>query len=562
MNDGLPNSWADFHGWPASWLLPLLIVAFLIVRALLGRASKERVSDETRTRFERGSLAAMAVLTLVAAANYCDYGLFRYNTYLNEWDAYHYYIGTKYIRELGYTHMYEATLVADAETGLRYHNPENRIRDLVTYDPVDPATVLANAARTRARFTPERWREFVSDIDWFKHQLPPQRWSLILDDHGFNGTPPWCSVVELMTSHLSIRSAFSRWLILLMDPALLIAMLLCVAWAFSADIALLMAIMIGTHYLLSWGHLKGCLLRTDFAVASVMGACLLKRERYATAGALLGWAALSRVFPAVLCAGPGVILLSKLFHERRLDRGLVRFFAAFTTVVTAVMAFAYVRLHGTAIMLDWAAKITRHVTDGSHWNLGFTSLIDADIVDGVPLAVNPVRMITEEPELLQIRAFTIWGVRAVVLLPALYFMRYLRVHDALLMGFVFVFFLVAPDYYYYIIMCVPMLFLAQRARTLTGALCLGWMFLTGAAGYAFFSGWGPLARIHPMFRAHHQEFPTTYYLTWAFAFTALQMLVYAAWEAWRASEPERIAARARAAARTSAPPAQSPSPAP
>jgi hypothetical protein len=221
-----------------------------------------------------------------------------------------------------------------------------------------------------------------------------------------------------------------------------------------------------------------------------------------------------------------------------------------------------VRLHGTAIMLDWAAKITRHVTDGSHWNLGFTSLIDADIVDGVPLAVNPARLITEEPELLKIRALTIWGVRAVVLLPALYFMRYLRVHDALLLGFVFIFFLVAPDYYYYIIMCVPMLFLAQRARTLPGALCLGWMFLTGAAGYAFFSGWGPLARIHPMFRAHHQEFPTTYYLTWAFAFTALQMLLYAAWEAWRASEPERLSARTAGSARISAPPAESPSPTP
>ncbi len=542
MNDGLPNSWADHHGWTASWLLPLLIFAYLVGRALVERASRERVPEATRKKIERGSLAALAVLTLVATANYFDYGLFRYNTYFNEWDAYHYYVGTKYIRELGYTHLYEATLVADAETGLRYHNPAHRIRDLVTYDPVDQDRVLADAARTRARFTPERWREFVADIDWFKHQLPPHRWSLILDDHGFNGTPPWCSVVEVITSRLSIRHAVSRWIIMLMDPALLVAMLLCVAWAFSAETALLMAILVGTHYLLSWGHLKGCVLRTDFAVASVVAACCVKRERYATAGALLGWATISRVFPVLLCAGPAVILLSRLFHERRLDRGLTRFFAAFTAVVVSVMAFAYVRLHGLPAMLDWTAKITRHVTDGSHWNLGFTTLIDADVIDGTPIPFNPLRMLHEEPEVQLLRSLTIWGVRSVVLLPALYFMRYLRTHDALLMGFVLIFFLVSPDYYYYIIMCVPMLFLAQRARTVPGALSLGWMFLAGAAGYKFFSGWGALKSLHPMFRAHHQEFPTTYYLTWAFAFTAIHMLAYAALEAWRESASERILA--------------------
>lgn len=108
----------------------------------------------------------------------------------------------------------------------------------------------------------------------------------------------------MITSHLSIRHAVSRWAIMLMDPALLVAMLLCVAWAFSAETAPLMAILIGTHYLLSWGHLKGCALRTDFAVASVIAACCVKRERYATAGALLGWATISECSLCCSARGP------------------------------------------------------------------------------------------------------------------------------------------------------------------------------------------------------------------------------------------------------------------
>jgi hypothetical protein len=558
LNNGLPNSWADHHGWTASWLLPLLVFALLVGRALVARAPAGRVAEATKRRVERGARAALAAMALVAAANYFDYGRFRYNSYLNEWDAYHYYVGTKYIRELGYTHLYEATLAADAETGLRYRNPQHRVRSLVTYDPVDADAVLADAARARARFTPERWREFVADIDWFKRQLPADRWSLILDDHGFNGTPPWSAVVGVMTSHLSIRDAASRWVILAMDPALLLAMLGCVAWAFGVDVALLMAILVGTHYLLSWGHLKGCVLRTDFAVAAVMAACFVKRGRFAAAGALLGWATISRVFPVLLCAGPAVLLASRALTERRVDRELARFFAAFTAVVAAAMAFAYVRLHGAPAMLDWAAKITRHVADGSHWNLGFTTLLDADVVDGLPVPFNPLRMLQEEPAVRQLRAVLLWSVRAAVLAPALYFMRYLRAHDALLAGFVLIFFLVSPDYYYFLIMCVPMLFLAQRARTLPGALSLGWMFLAGTAGYRLFAGWGPLARLHPAFRAHHQEFATTYYLAWAFAFTAVQVLLFAAAEAWRTSAPER--ALARGAAPSTAPHRRQPSP--
>lgn len=111
----------------------------------------------------------------------------------------------------------------------------------------------------------------------------------------------------------------------------------------------------------------------------------------------------------LLCAGPAVILVWRLFHERKLDRGLTRLFAAFTAVVVSVMAFAYVRLHGLPAMLDWAAKITRHVTDGSHWNLGFTTLIDADVIDGVPIPFNPLRMLHEEPEVQFLRSLTIWA---------------------------------------------------------------------------------------------------------------------------------------------------------
>ena len=302
-------------------------------------------------------------------------------------------MGTKYIRELGYTHIHEATLVADAEAGATY-SAQGTIRSQVTYDAVPVTAVLARGPRLRARF--------------------------ILDDHGFNGTPPWCAAVEVLTSHLSIRDAASRWTLVLIDPALLALMLAAVAWAFGADLALLLVAFIGTHYL---------------AVASVLCACLLAKGRYAAAGAALGWAAVARVFPLLFCAGPAVLLLSRAWTTRRLDRDLARFFAAFAAVVAAALAFAWVRLHGAPILLDWGAKISHHVSEGSHWDLGFTTLLDADFTDGVPTPFSPHRMLSEEPEVRALRAAILWGVRAVVIGPLLYLLRFQRPHDAALMGF-------------------------------------------------------------------------------------------------------------------------------
>jgi len=91
---------------------------------------------------------------VLAIATYVDFGVFRYGTYLNEWDFYHYYLGTKYAHELGYTNLYGATLAADQEGGLRYHNP--RIRDLGTAQLRNVGEVAAESAHYRGRFSDAR----------------------------------------------------------------------------------------------------------------------------------------------------------------------------------------------------------------------------------------------------------------------------------------------------------------------------------------------------------------------------------------------------------------------
>jgi hypothetical protein len=286
----LPNSWAPTHGWALARVLILVaMVACLGYAVLAAPRFAERLSTRARQVARRVLLGVLGIAALLSVAVYVDFGVFRYGSYLNEWDVYHYYLGTKYAPELGYSKLYGATLLADAEQGLRYQNPQHAIRDLETAELAPALSVAAQAHRYRSAFSDPRWRDFVADVTWFKQQFPAERWSLLLLDHGYNGTPAWSFVVGgLLTRHLSIRAPVQRWLMVLLDPALLLAAVAAVAWAFGPRTALLLVIFIGTHYLMSWGHLKGALLRTDFAVGSVLAVCLVKRKYYKTAGGLLG----------------------------------------------------------------------------------------------------------------------------------------------------------------------------------------------------------------------------------------------------------------------------------
>ena len=529
----LPDSWAPTHGWALARVLAavaILVVAGFVAleRPLLNR----RLSVAARRLGRRLLIGVLGVSAVLAVATYADFGVFRYGTYLNEWDFYHYYVGTKYAHELGYTNLYGATLAADREGGLRYHNPRNEMRDLGTAQLCDVGEVAAQAARFRGRFSDERWREFVADITWFKMQLPAHRWSLILADHGYNGTPAWSFVVGgLFTRQLSVRDPIGRWIMLALDPLLLLAATAAVAWAFGLRTALIMVIFIGTHYLLSWGHLKGALLRTDFAMASVLAVCLVKQRYYKIAGVLLGWAVLSRIFPALLLVGPTVLLLWRLARSHSLDRQLLGLLGACAATVTLVVLGSCAYFGTTGIWHEWNLKIATHYLNGSDWDLGYRTIAEASFAHGVPMRVL-AKTVAHGPLLFLGKPGTI--VALLLVLPAMTFIRGLEDHEALAYGFVFVFLLALASYYYYLVLCVPLLFFAPQLERPQHALGVAFMFFTGIVGYLLFSGWPMLAGSWVMFRGWHQTFPTYYFLCCFIAVTVAQMILLAGSKTLRA----------------------------
>ena len=531
----LPDSWAPTHGWALARVLA--VVAILVVAGFFALERPwvaRRLSAAGRRLGRRLLVGVLGVSAVLAVGTYVDFGVFRYGTYLNEWDFYHYYVGTKYARELGYTNLYGATLAADREGGLRYHNP--RIRDLATAQLCDVAKVEAESARYRGRFGDERWREFVADITWFKLQLPARRWSLVLADHGYNGTPAWSFVVGgLISRQLSVRNPISRWLMLALDPLLLLATTLAVAWAFGLRTAFLMVIFIGTHYLYSWGHLKGALLRTDFAMASVLAVCLVKQRYYKIAGVLLGWAVLSRIFPAFLLVGPTILFLRRAVRDRCVDRRLLGLLGACAATVVLVILGSCAYFGTTGIWHEWNLKIAAHYSGGSDWELGYRTLAEARWLNGVP-----VRAVANAAAQYPVLFLGVPGTIVALLLslPALTFIRGLEDHEALAYGFVFVFLLALAAYYYYLVLCVPLLFFAPQLERPQPALGVAFMFFTGIMGYVLFRGWPLLSGSWVMFRGWHQTFPTYYFVCCFIAVTVAQMILLAGSKTLRAERQQ------------------------
>ncbi|HEY5656847.1 MAG TPA: hypothetical protein VIY27_03570 [Myxococcota bacterium] len=114
---------------------------------------------------------------------------FTFPRFAHRGDTFHAYLGAKYFPELGYTHLYACTAVADCRAGLRGPLIERPMRDLETNQLGASAEILAHPERCTARFTAERWAAFEADVAWLRDQSLPRRWIRFQQDHGYDATP-------------------------------------------------------------------------------------------------------------------------------------------------------------------------------------------------------------------------------------------------------------------------------------------------------------------------------------------------------------------------------------
>ncbi|HEY3359429.1 MAG TPA: hypothetical protein VGQ83_39630, partial [Polyangia bacterium] len=267
-----------------------------------------------RRPFDRRLVAAVGgLMAALAVAGYLGSDDLSAGRYHHLWDQFHYYVGAKYQAELGYKRLYTCTAVAEAELGPAFAAEVRRrqLRDLATDTVVPAATALTDPAGCTRHFSPARWAQFRADVGWFRGQASPTYWSQIQIDHGYNPPPLWTTAGRAVAAVVPASSTGLK-LIASLDVLLLGALFFCVWWAGGWRILCLALVFFGTQFPANGLFTAGAMLRQDWLLLTVASVCLAQRRWYAWAGAALAAAALLRLFPGLLFAGPGVLAVAHL----------------------------------------------------------------------------------------------------------------------------------------------------------------------------------------------------------------------------------------------------------
>jgi hypothetical protein len=281
-----------------------MIGALALVYEIRARRMGERIPERTRRRL--GWL-----FTVLAFGVYFDFGNpnTRYSEYYHRHELYHYYLGSKYFKEVGYTRLYECTLIAEVENG-RLDQVKNReVRDLRVnlIKPVSETYILKDPDQCKKHFTPERWTTFKREIDWFYHSAAGSYWEGMQKDHGYNPPPVWTMTGKFFGSFHEAGDSFFKVLASI-DVLLHLGIVLLFRWAFGWRVMAVATVFWGANAPADFYWTGGAFLRQDWLFFLVAAVCCARKRYFFLAGFALTWSALLRIFPGVFIAGWAIIM--------------------------------------------------------------------------------------------------------------------------------------------------------------------------------------------------------------------------------------------------------------
>lgn len=297
-----------------------------------------------RLRPEHGRILRdrlLAVLGVLALLTYFNFGAFHFPKFIHDWEWTHYYIGAKYFHELDYDKLYECIAVADSEDGLAGKVARRKLTNLRTNVLEGTAEILAHPERCKNEFSAGRWAEFRHDVSFFRGRQSSSRWEDLQTDHGYNATPVW-NIAGSVLANLAPAGNAQLYSLALLDPLYFLAMAGLMVWAFGWRTTAVALLVLATSFPARFYWTGGSYLRWDWLFYTVAAICCLRKDRPLLAGLALGYAALLRIFPALIFAGPVLAAGFEYWRDRRLDRRWIRFFlgAALAGAVLAPLGAA------------------------------------------------------------------------------------------------------------------------------------------------------------------------------------------------------------------------------
>jgi len=276
-------------------------------------------------------------------------------------DFFHYYLGAKYFREVGYLHLYDCVALADREVAdeinvtPRISGWVRNLEDVLT-DKSHEAAVADCTTEARPKFSEERWRSFKADLRELQRLVTDDQWPNVVFDAGFNPPPSWVVVGTAFANTIPLRAYMVATAL---DLVLLVVAFLAFRSAFGATTAAIAAAFFGASFVSHYSWNGGSFLRFTWFFAIVLSLAAMKRRRWALAGALLGAATCDRLFPAAFAFSAMVPIAARAVRSPS-DRVILRRFGGGFAATALVLVVASFVVFGASPWGVFWSRIGRH----------------------------------------------------------------------------------------------------------------------------------------------------------------------------------------------------------
>jgi hypothetical protein len=337
-----------------------------------------------RACWSRGIALALACLSLGAYFRFGDYGYF---DFYHRHEFFHYYLGPKYSRELGYERIYQCTAVAQADLGQGNEVRVRKMMNLVTDLLVPAKLALEHPEECRDRFTAERWEAFKNDVRFFRSTSSLDYWNQMQGDHGYNPPPVWTAMGRLWSTLAPPSATYFKFLASF-DLLLWAGIFGAIHWAFGWRVFSVAAIFFGCQLPAEYYWTGGAFLRQDWLFWLVLSACLLRKRYFALAGAAFAYSTLLRVFPGVLLVGWAVVLGTHFWKHRRLARHHTRLLLG-GICASAVLVPVSIAVTGANAYPEFYRHIQVHKHTPLTNNMGLETVLSQSYAGRMSFSWNP-----------------------------------------------------------------------------------------------------------------------------------------------------------------------------
>lgn len=296
-------------------------------------------------------------LAIAAIAAYFNGFYSPYPKFFHRWDQFHYYMGAKYFKEMGYDGLYKCALIATDEMGqISYtednghtyrvdlskeaRHPDRKIRNLGGDNLLKPAiNFLEHPEECKATFPPARWEQFKEDVKFFRVVSGKGYWEDMLKDHGYNPPPVWTIMGRFFSELHPATVRYCQFLASL-DIFYTLGMFAALWWAFGWRVFAVAAIFYGCEHTATSYWTFGAFLRQDWLFFLVLSVCLLRKQYPKLAGAALVYAGLLRVFPGLVVVGLLVVVALTVIRKHKMTREQIQMLIGGTASAAVLIAIS------------------------------------------------------------------------------------------------------------------------------------------------------------------------------------------------------------------------------